>query len=148
MLLFEIVRFVNVRPAGTTVVASDNGLGAIVLDTAEAFAQAIIPQVTTSIVDAAVLVPVPLPLKLRFLIVTLSQLVTIEDVAKRTHEVYVIALVAVFLIVKFLFIPAVFGLSPSIITLSDPLNSIKPLPVVVVPETVTPSTVGAIPIEV
>ena len=58
------------------------------------------------------------------------------------HDAYVVVLTAVFVIVKFLFVPAVFGLSPSIVTLSAPFSSITPRPDAVADEIVRPSFDG------
>ena len=97
-------------------------------------------------VAAAIFRPVALPFKIQFSIEILSEdVTTVAAFAIRITDVSVVVLVAVFVIVKFLFVPGVRGLSPFIVTLSAPFSSIKPRPVVVEPEMVTPSTDGEIP---
>ena len=65
---------------------------------------------------------VTLPSKIQFLIVSLSALVTAAEVAMRKAEFAITVLVVVLLIVRFRFVPEVFGLSPSMVTLSAPLS--------------------------
>ena len=66
---------------------------------------------------------VTFPFKLQFLIVLFSALATIDPlVAIRIQEFPITVAIAVLLMVKFRLVPAVFGLSPFIVTLSAPFN--------------------------
>lgn len=90
---------------------------------------------------------VTLPLITQFLTVTLSQdarLALATELAKRTTLQLAVVLLVVLVIVRFRLMPPVLGLSPSIVTLSAPNNSITPRPVMGLPEMVTPSLVGRI----
>jgi hypothetical protein len=92
--------------------------------------------------------PVPLPLILQFRIMTLSVEVINVLVANLITEVFVTLFAAVFVMVRLRLVPSVLGLSPSIVTLSAPFNSIKPRPRTVGPDIVSPSLVGRMSIEV
>ncbi len=89
-----------------------------------------------------------LPFILQFLIVLPSALATPVPVTNLITEVNVVAAAAVLVIVRFLLVPALPALSPSIVTLSAPLSSINPRPLTVEPEIVTASAVGRIEMEV
>jgi hypothetical protein len=93
-------------------------------------------------VFALVFPPVETPLMKQFLIVLLLALVIADEVASRITEVYVMVLAAVLVIVRLRFVPAEPALSPSIVTLSAPLSSIRPRPWTEGPEMVTASAVG------
>ena len=68
--------------------------------------------------------PVTLPFRIRFLIVLVLLLSNgaVAEVATRITDSKVFAAASVFVIVRFLFVPAVPALSPSIVTLSAPLS--------------------------
>ena len=83
-----------------------------------------------------------LPFRMQFLMVLLSALVTAVEVAIRITEFAIAVVVFVLLTVRSRLVPGVFGLSPSIVTLSAPFNCITPNPVAGFPEIETASTVG------
>ena len=94
-------------------------------------------------VAVAIFRPVALPFRIQFSIEILSEdVTTVAAFAIRITDVSVVVFDAVFVMVKFLLVPGVSGLSPLIVTLSAPFNSISPRPVVVEPEMVTPSADG------
>ena len=126
-LLLVTVKFVAVAPAPTPVATEVIAEGSVVALTVEAPGPAKIPKVVFSVppvdVAPAMFLPGELPTMLQFLIVTLSALVTtVAAKAMRTTDVKVVVLVAVFWMVRLRFVPAVFGLSPSMVTLSAPLS--------------------------
>src|SRR5437763_9130259 len=85
---------------------------------------------------------------MQFFTVSLFALVIRVDRARRTTWVKVVAAAAVFMMVRFLFVPPVFGLSPSMVTLSAPLSSMMPRPDTEAPLIDTPSAVGRMRTEV
>jgi hypothetical protein len=142
MLLPLIAKLVAVAPAATPVVTDVIGAGAAVAVVVEAPVPARIPNVVFSdaVVPVAVgmLRPVELPTMFRSLIMRKSaELTTVVANATRMTDVNVTVFAAVFWSVRFLFVPPVFGLSPSMVTASAPLSSISPRPVGVAPATVT-----------
>ena len=79
----------------------------------------------------------------------LSALVTtVVAVAILIQEFAITVVVVVLFMVRLRLVPAVFGLSPSMVTLSAPLSWTTPNPVIGFPETDTPSAEGRIKIEV
>jgi hypothetical protein len=152
-LLLVMVRFEAVAPAPTLVDTDVIAAGGLVLLTVEAPGPAKIPNVVFSepevLVAELIFLPGELPTILRFLKVQLSALVTtVVAKAIRITEVKVVVLVAVLVMVRSLLIPPVFGLSPSMVTLSAPFSWITPKPPAGLPETVTPSLTGRIETDV
>src|SRR5436190_859849 len=119
-LLFWMVRLFAVAPAPTVVVTAVIGAG-VAPGVVDAPPPARNPKVVFSdpLIDVAVLMflPVALPTRFRFLIVSLSAwLLPLVAKAIRTTWPRIVVLVAVFWIVKLRLLPGVFGLSPSIVT--------------------------------
>src|ERR1043165_8928386 len=130
-LLLVMVRFMAVAPRPMPAETDVTGVGGVVGLTVEAPGPAKIPKVVFSVpvVVVAVLIFLPgeLPTILRFLKVSLLALLTrLTANATRITEVNVTVLAAVFWIVRLRFVPMLFGLSPSIVTLLAPLSSIRP----------------------
>src|ERR1044072_2370514 len=87
--------------------------------------------------------PLALPSTVRFLMVSLLAAVPpVAASAMRMTELKVVVFEAVLRTVRLRFVPAVFGLSPSIVTLLAPLSWMTPKPPAGLPLTETPSVTG------
>ena len=153
MLLLLMFKSPDVAPAPIVAETEVTADGEVVLLTVDAPGPANIPKVVFSL--ALVLVademfrPVALPRIFRFLTTTLSvDVITEAAKARRTTEVNVVVLAAEFCKVRSRWTPAVPGLSPSIVTLLAPFNSMSPRPVGVAPLIVILSAVGRTRIDV
>ena len=123
-LLFWINRLFAVAPLAATDVVDAMANGALPAVVDRRLRRDSVGRVlrTCSVSSLLMFLPVALPTKFKFLMTSLSAwLLPVATRAMRTTEPNVVVLVAVFWIVRSLFVPPVFGLSPSIVTLLAPL---------------------------
>ena len=151
--LLSIVSALIVVPAGADVpAAAARATGAPIADAPPpppAKMPKLMPDELAVEVMPLALPPVTLPLRLQFLIVSLSADVTpVVETAMRTAEFAVTAAAAVLLIVRSRLMPGVFGSSPSMVTLSAPFSWTTPKPDAGFPDTVMPGAAGRMLTEV